>query len=157
MLGHPRRKSDELTTVACNREMMAADSLVAREEGLIVDTATKVKRINGDLVACQGWDDDCVEFERWYEAGCDPESVPELEREEFGALVLTSEGRIFKYFSKCIPSEVNAPYIAMGMGDELAIGAMAAGASPELAVQIACKHNAFTGPPVVVEKLDAKH
>ncbi len=136
--------------------MIAADSQGTRESGLIVSySEKKVKRINGDLVACYGRNDDCEEYERWYEGGCDPESKPDI-GEDFGALLLTSEGRIFLVYEKLVPVEVHEPFMAIGVGDSLATGAMAHGASPREAIEIACRYDSFTGPPVVVKHLDER-
>lgn len=131
---------------------MAADSQDTRESGLIVSVSSaKLQRApNGDIFACQGDEDHCVEFEDWYKGGCDPEETPDFDSDSaFEALVLTHDGSVVKYTNRLTVVTVNGPYIALGAGDEVAMGAMAAGASPERAVEIACQLNAYTGGPVV--------
>ncbi len=144
-----------MTTIAANRSEMAADSQATRDSGLIVSYSDrKVRRIGGDIVACQGAEDQIAVFEEWYEDGRDPKQAPAEDlQENFAALVLTAGGRLFKWFRLCVPVEVHEPFIAIGAGDEIAMGAMAAGATPERAVEIACRLNMYTGPPVVVERL----
>jgi ATP-dependent protease HslVU (ClpYQ) peptidase subunit len=132
--------------------MMAADSQETRDTGLIVGRGVrKLRRIKDSLVACQGSDQDIALFEHWYSGPRSQSDKPDLD-EDFGALVLC-DGRIYKYHDKCVPIEVFEEYAAMGSGDEIAMGAMAAGADPERAVEIACELNIYTGPPVVVERL----
>ncbi len=142
-----------MTTIAANREEMAADSQGTRESGLIVSrNDRKVRRLAGDIVSCAGNEDQCLEFEAWYEAGRDMAGKPDLEK-DFGALVLTADGKLFKFYERGTPVEVFDDFIALGSGDEIAMGAMAVGATPEEAVEAACRLNMYTGSPVVVERL----
>jgi ATP-dependent protease HslVU (ClpYQ) peptidase subunit len=140
-----------VTTIAANRDEIAADSQGTRESGLIVSYSDRKVRELGparDIVACQGDEDSISLFEEWYANGARPDAVPDLE-ENFAALVLSQAGRLFKVYRLCVPVEVREDFIALGSGDEVATGAMAAGASPREAVEIACKYNIWTGGPVV--------
>jgi len=59
-------------------------------------------------------------------------------------LVVTQDGRGYVYSHLPVPLEVFPPF-AMGAGGDLALGAMWAGASASVAVNIACRCNVFCG------------
>ncbi len=136
--------------------MIAADSQGTREDGPIVSYSDrKLKRFpNGDIAGSIGAEDAALEFEEWYEAGAKPDDRPRFEEGDFGAIVLTSDGRLFKYWARLTPVEVFEDTVAFGTGDAVAYGAMDAGATPEEALHIACHRDKYTGPPVVVERLE---
>lgn len=144
-----------MTTIAANRGSMAADSLTATEDGLVVDTATqKITRIGTDLIGCEGDDDYIGHFLEWYRRGRDPEERPEnIEGGEFAAVVLTAEGRLFKYFAGCYPIEHHSAWLTLGSGSEIAAGVMATGATPRRAVEIARELNVWTGGEIVEERI----
>lgn len=134
---------------------MAADSRVANEEGLIIDEkCQKISKIRGDIIGCEGNDSYITQFLEWYQQGRDPEKRPEnIESGEFGAVVLTGEGRLIKYFAECYPIEHNSEFITLGSGGEIAVGAMAQGASPYEAVRTASQFNVWTGGEIVEERI----
>lgn len=140
-----------MSTIAANRTHMAADSQSTAGQTKSRTPRRKVQRINGHLVAAVGRTDAIPAFFEWYQKGRPKDDKPEL-GEAFEALALTPEG-LFQYYERLEPVEVVEESWAIGRGSEVALGAMAAGASPERAVQIACELNVYTGPPVVVERL----
>lgn len=95
--------------------------------------------------------DDAEAFFHWYEHGADVENSPELDN-SFMAVLLNRSG-IFVCFASCYPVAIGGEVCAIGSGHEIARGAMAMGASPERAVEIACDLDTGSGPPVVVERL----
>ena len=54
-------------------------------------------------------------------------------------------GVCFWYDIYCVEQRIKSEIAAIGGGSEFAIGAMAAGASAEEAVKIACEHNIYCG------------
>ncbi len=140
-----------MSTIAANRSEMAADSQSTAGATKSYTPRSKVQRLNGHLVAAVGKTDAIPAFLEWYEKGRPEDSKPEL-GESFEALALTPEG-LFQYYERLEPVEVVEDFWAIGRGSDIALGAMAAGASPERAVEIACELNIYTGPPVVVERL----
>lgn len=146
-----------MTTIAANREMVAADSQGTREDGLIVSMREQKVKVLGpdrDIVACQGREDEITEFEEWWDQGRPVDETPDLGSDDgFAAIVLTREGKLFKVYERCTPVEVPDDFIALGSGDAVAMGAMAAGKTPEEAIEIACRLNMYTGGPISVETL----
>lgn len=126
---------------------------------MIVGLSTPKVKILGsekDIVACQGREDEIAEFEAWWEADRSDELRPELTEEgNFAALILQRDGRILKVYERltivAVPDDV--PFMALGSGDQLAAGAMAFGASPREAIEIACRYDCYTGGPVQYERI----
>lgn len=131
---------------------MAADSLVTSDR-VVSGTVRKLSRLkDGGIVGCAGRVDVAGEFAAWLNGVAEK---PKEVDDDFYALVLTADGEVFLYDERLSPTHVEADFYAIGSGHEVAKGAMAAGATPEEAVEIACKLNLYTGPPVLVERLDS--
>ena len=145
-----------LTTVACNREEMAADSQV-NVGNTVVGETTKVRRVRGDLVGTCGKTADGILFREWYEAGAvrgDGGAGPKLDG-DFVALILRPEG-VFVSHDDYVLVPVERGEYAIGSGMDFALAAMRAGETPEGAVCIACDLDSGSGPPVVSMSLQPK-
>jgi hypothetical protein len=121
-----------MTTIACNHEMIAADSQ-STHNGLICKEI-KIFRTNNGLVGMAGDSQEGLAFLNWFNGGDKPDVG-----EEFEAIALTPKGDILWYGHRLIPEKITSPYYAIGSGSHVAIGAMCMGASPKEAVQHACK------------------
>jgi len=139
-----------MTTIAANRECMAADSLC--DHNGLKTLCEKVFRINGDLVATAGDSQVGYAFLEWYE---DPETeIPELDAEsDFEALVLEKGGRLLVYGYLFKAEPVVGDYYALGSGSHYAMAYMENGATPAQAVYAACMKTTGSGPPVQILRL----
>lgn len=133
-----------MTTIACNKETMAADSQFT--EGHLTSHGRKIFQVKGDIAAFAGDQEVGLEFIEWLNGG----DKPELPLEDFEGLVLTKEGKMIYYGCKLRPAPVTESHTAIGSGSHLAIGALMQGATPEAAVRIACKRDAYSSGPVKV-------
>ena len=146
-----------MTTIAANREMMAADSLTTIDDTRFQISKRKLHRLHQGLgnpehlVAASGQTRHIQRFIEWYSRFRPVDERPDLD-EDFAALALTPEG-LYYYDGGAYPFKVEGKYWAIGSGAEFALGAMAAGANPEQAVHAALRFDVGTGPPVVVERL----
>lgn len=77
---------------------------------------------------------------------------------DFTILLVTQAG-LFEVDKWCVMEPVYEPFYAIGSGAKLAMGAMEAGVSAARAVEIACKRDPYTAPPIVTMRLkpNAKH
>ena len=141
-----------MTTVAANLEMLAVDSQVTAGNTKSIAGPSKLKRVGDKVFAATARTGDARKFSRWVQAGMPEDDKPSME-EGFAAVMLSADG-LTEYYDDLEPVEIAEGFTAVGSGAQLAIGAMAAGASPERALHIACEWNIHTGPPVVVEKLE---
>lgn len=139
-----------MTTIATDGWSMAGDSL-ASCNAYILNYAPKVHRTeDGKIFGCTGLQADAIKFREWMMYGQVTE--PPTVDEGFGALVLNQDGSILSYGKDMTPCPWIAP-AAIGSGDELAMGAMLAGASPERAVEIAMMRDRKSGGEITVEHL----
>jgi ATP-dependent protease HslVU (ClpYQ) peptidase subunit len=147
---HGWEEEENLSTVAANRRMIAADSMNCDHTEL-VDTCQKLHRTSIGIVGFAGSEQSTMLFLEWVEGGCPRDDKPDV-GEEIEALVLSERG-LSVYYGKLVEVPVHGEFWAAGSGGNIAMGAMAAGKGPKEAVEIACVLNAATGPPVVVERL----
>ena len=139
-----------MTTIACNRTEMAADSQATM--GAVVYATRKIHRIGDALIGCTGYADAFASFLEWYEGGRRLQDYPSFEQ-GFGTVVLDRDG-IHVYEQRGGPIECLDDFFADGSGNAVATTAMRLGKTPKEAVELACEMDAHTGPPVVVEKLE---
>lgn len=135
-----------MTTIACNKDMMAADSQYT--SGSLAHTGCKIFKINGDIAAFAGDQQSGLSFIDWLKGG----DKPELPLEDFEALVLTKAGKIIYYGDKLKSVPILEKYTSIGSGCHIAIGSLMEGASPETAVKNACKRDVYSGGPIKVIK-----
>lgn len=137
-----------MTTIACNRQEMAADSLAVTDNRKC--RVRKLFRGRGAIIGVSGSAEHAVMFVHWYHNGADLNDRPrDL---DIGALVLDKNG-VFRYEGNCYPYEVLDEFAAVGSGADAGLAAMIMGATPERAVTVACEVDLHTGPPVVVATL----
>lgn len=144
-----------MTTIAYKAGVMAADS-GSWFSNVVYRGAIKIARgHDGSLHGISGNAADAEEYLRWVNAGMvgDPPKPAPTNREEgrsaFLALVAPSTGDVVRVWSAYGWEDHHAvPFIAIGAGAEMAIGAMAAGASAERAVEIAAEHSGYAALPV---------
>jgi ATP-dependent protease HslVU (ClpYQ) peptidase subunit len=138
-----------MTTIACNREMMAGDSLGTADSESF--TIRKIFRKGSTLIGAAGECSDIPKFVAWFGS---KESIPDL-REDFTAIILTAEG-IFTCTKDCQMIHVLDPYYAIGSGRQGAMVAMDKGEDPRQAVASACKRDLYSGGRIDVLKLKGK-
>lgn len=136
-----------MTTIACDGTSIAADGRMCDGSDMIVcEDAVKVERLaDGSIMGFSGPANGQSVFKDWIEAN----GQRELKLTDFSALVLRPDGQIRFYDSAANWIPCSAPQ-ALGTGKKLAIGAMAAGKSPEDAVMLATRFDPFTGGTITV-------
>ena len=142
-----------MTTIATDGKILVADTQMT-EGDVSQNYQGKLRKINGDLVGGAGSADNVALFFSWYE---NPEQKPPRLNGQFGGIVVSEDGLIYRYTSRLIPHRVDEPFYAIGSGAPIALGAMEAGANPEEAIKIACKRDIYTGRGIIIiERDDAK-
>ena len=150
-----------MTTIAYRDGLMAADS-GNWLSNVTYRSALKIARgPDGSLHGVAGNAGEGCEYLRWVEAGMegDPPKPEVTNREDgsgaFIALVVPPEGDVVRLWTAFgFEDHHDVPFIAIGAGSELAIGAMAAGASAEQAVEIVAQHSGYAALPVRVVRKD---
>lgn len=139
-----------MTTIVATRDRMVCDSKVTHG-----DTAyhgLKVFRIKGALVGTAGDTSELGQFIEWFKKGAKPGSAPKIENPSFDVLVLDKSGlRIYSGSFHADP--VTDQHYAIGTGAYAALAAIHCGKTPEEAVEIACRIDVNSGPPVQTHML----
>lgn len=139
-----------MTTIAYRSGVMAADSGVFMNDTLEFSHQKVMRLSDGRLFGACGDSGFIQKVIRWLEAGSDPDHVPTLLSDgTFSALLVSPDGgtvwSIDKYL-ELIPAK--GEYFADGSGRNIALGAMAAGASAREAVEIACRFDVTSAGPI---------
>lgn len=137
-----------MTTIACSRAEMAADTRVT--DGPDTFPVVKIHLIEGAIYGAAGLVSSAHRFIEWAKKG---EQGKVRFAKNFTGMKLTREG-IFvisaadPYWMRC-----DADYFAIGSGKDVALGALAFGATPLQAVQTAMKWDTNSGGDTTVIKL----
>jgi len=138
-----------MTTIAYRDGVMAADSHVGCN-GVRSGTARKVFEHDGGAIAGSGSFGEVLRFKDWIVAGADEDARPELK--ESNLIWFRRDGSFIEY-DPAGSLSFEAPFYAIGSGREIAIGAMAAGATAEEAVRIASDWDSETGGEIVTVEI----
>jgi ATP-dependent protease HslVU (ClpYQ) peptidase subunit len=163
-----------VTTVVWSgkEQVMACDSCWALA-GLIDTLAIKISRLKGGALLGQAGANDARPIMALLNDVRTPGQMPSLEallaaRVDFAGLLVLPKGQVYKVMTTFISEanwdkeasegdlgiwEIKRPFAAVGSGSELAMGALAAGASARRAVRVACEFDINSRPPIHVVPL----
>lgn len=157
-----------MTTIIATRNKILSDGKVTVGNRIDSLTCRKVRKIDGYLVGGAGRLSSILTFFAWFEQylkcqeaqetlpGLVIQSDPEREDEEFVALVVHPDGKIFIHEgnnpTRAYP--LDEEYYAVGSGADFALSALDAGVTPEHAMEVAKARDALSGGETFVEELD---
>lgn len=144
-----------MTTVCYRDGILAADSQVT-DSSIIVGTVRKFDVLpDGGVVCTCGRLSDQQRFFDWIVSDKNDDKKPKVES-DFEAVHIGPGGEIMWYGSDLQPYQFDhGGYWSIGSGFQLAMGAMAHGATAEEACRIACKHDIGSSEPVLVHNIQA--
>lgn len=138
-----------MTCVAYSAGVIAADSMSVADDFVKHLDSIKVAKRKGHLFGIAGDLYDLDEVIKWYFS----KDRKPIKHYEFDLLVITPSGSIHQYDHKGRGDLIQGPFYSIGTGREFAIGALAAGASAEEAVQVAINWSPTCSGKVIVRKL----
>lgn len=146
-----------MTTIAYRNGVLAADSACGRGGTHMGAVSKIIRRDDGAMAAIVGTAALQGPFFKWFVAGEDGErpTVPDPDNNNVAtALVFRPDGSCEVYECGGWYTLDPTPYYAVGSGRDVALGAMFAGADPEVAVRAAIVHDSGTGGDVTVLRHD---
>ncbi len=138
-----------MTTIAYRSGILAADSGVYMNNALIGSYTKIVRNKHGLMGGAAGNISDIQSFHKWIMGGAKGD-LPFFD--DTTGLLVTTDGKV-ELIHLGQRSPVQSPFIAIGSGLEVAMGAMCAGASAEEAVAIAIRIHAHSDGPITVLKV----
>lgn len=141
-----------MTTIACNKEAIYGDRQYTNHvTGLKWRGGGKVFRFKAHPRVCDqdfivgfaGIASEIIDVVNYFEHAEMFDRLPRVRN--LAGIVLCADGDIFKFDDYTRWMRVKQPFIAIGSGAQYAMAAMDCGKSPEEAVRIAAKHDAWTG------------
>lgn len=137
-----------MTTIAYRDGVMAADSL-STSDGIAMGTVAKaIRREDGAMCGAAGSTSLIRALLAWFENG-EGGDKPDLKDNGAQALIIRPTGST-EWHDEFGFHVISAPFFAIGSGRDVALGAMAAGASAEEAVEHAIRFDINSGGPIVV-------
>ena len=137
-----------MTTLIYRSGVIAMDSRVT-EDGLMCGKVVKGRQTKNYLLAGCGDMEEVQAFLDWAEAGfkeADKVKYGLASREvEVSGIAVDREHRVLIFESRLYPYPMEAPYYVFGSGGQVALGALAMGASAYKAVKIASQFDTATG------------
>jgi ATP-dependent protease HslVU (ClpYQ), peptidase subunit len=136
-----------MTTVVATRTSLYSDSRFSFSGAHF--NSRKLFQVGDSLLGISGHVGDNLKFVEWFRSK-NPDVSPEFsEDNSFDAIELSPEG-LFVWDSSLQRMEVLDPFIAVGSGYMAALSALHLGASPEVAIETACKVDRASGGPLQV-------
>lgn len=137
-----------MTTIVYRDGILASDRRAYAGDKKPIGTKTKIHRLeDGTLwgVSSGNVGADAL-LGRWLKGGCEVVESSDLKPENFELIVIRPNGGIFYANGNLdLTGPLTAEYLAIGSGDHFAMGALAMGASAEVAVQIASNLDIWSG------------
>lgn len=137
-----------MTTVVATRHAIYADTLCSYS---VPFNVTKIARIGDSIFAGAGDLDDLQRFFSWRREGGE---APVFE-DGIDILEVCTEG-IFLWGKKFVRLHVKEDVYSVGSGSPYAMGALAMGATPKEAIQVAARFDSGTGNKTEVVKLKGR-
>lgn len=144
-----------MTTIAAKGGMVAADSQITGNGGSRKGRVRKLVRLSdGSIFGGAG---NYISVRRllvWAESGFEGKRPPKTQEAE--CLLIRPDGTVLSLDGQGEPYEVEGAFHAIGSGGDYALGAMAMGADPLRAVQVAAEFDPMTSGPFQSERLRKK-
>ena len=142
-----------MTIIVYRDGVLAADSL-STAGSVRCGTDRKIVRAHdGSLAAAAGTCGSCSEFLSWANARDCAFPTPDNDDDFEGILVKPDGSIVFYDFKGRAFTPPTDDYYVLGCGYEIALGALAVGATAEQAVAACIKHHALCGGPIQVESI----
>jgi 20S proteasome alpha/beta subunit len=144
-----------MTTIAYRDGVMAADTRAFAGYNAALGQKAKIRREpDGTLIGCSsnqvGLGEAVLD---WFGRGAKSDDVPKAGEVKFSFLAVKPDGSaLYAFDGFNLSGPINAEFFAIGSGDAVAQGAMHAGASAEMAVEIACKVDVWSDMPIMTLK-----
>jgi hypothetical protein len=147
-----------MTTIACDRTTMVADSKVSIP-GAQPYPADKIIRVGNRLLGACGHNGDCTRWLQWAAKdfkGKEPKWVESKPEDAVLGIVLDKDGIYVWNFGDPEPERINLDQYAVGSGGLAARVAMILGKTPIESVELACTVDDNSDLPLQVLHLDPK-
>lgn len=143
-----------MTTIAYRDGIMASDTAIWDAYGIYFGQTKKLYRLSdGRVLGVAGSKSMSLLVAAWMNGTADrPEPNEERAVDRFNGLLVGADKRVFYLDISLEPSElIVCPFTAIGSGRELALGAMAMGASAAEACCVAAEFDNGSRAPIVTE------
>ena len=130
---------------------MAADTAAFRGNTMVCGIRKVDRREDGTLVGAVGNAGFCAAFRKWVVDGEKGEAPEPMDSDDGcdAGLIARPAGPLEVHEQGGVLS-LDVPYYALGAGRDQALGAMFAGAPPQVAVAAAIAHDIYTGGDITV-------
>ena len=137
-----------MTTIAYKDGILASDGLISNAQGIVSGKMCKVAEGRTIIGGAAGTLGDVVAFLEWVKKHDGSlQKRPKFEG-NLNGFIIHRDGTLFFIDDNFTAAPAGVKISALGTGIELALGAMAAGASAEQAVAIACELDTNSAQPV---------
>lgn len=140
-----------MTTIAYKDGILATDTQVVSSSGAITGQVNKtvINEKSGIMAGATGELVNAALFLNWVLDGAKAEKFPKMS-DDFKGIMILRNGDIFFVGDNGLSLPVDGPFFAIGSGEEVAKGALAAGATAAGAVQAAINLDIYSGGSVKV-------
>ena len=137
-----------MTTIVYDGLSAAADKQLSY--GNLVRTTTKLFRHGDNIIAYEGYYSDCAMIHDWILGGMVKDQYPKDIHENARLYVFIKDKPTLVFNTHPTPTQVEDVPMCAGSGGDVALGALAKGATAVEAVKIAARYDSATGDEVDV-------
>lgn len=148
-----------MTTIVYRDGVLAADSRAYRGDKSPLGTKVKIHRLwDGSLF---GASSNCVGADtllrRWVEEGCPSQKSGDIKPDSFEMILIRPNGEVFfAHDNLDLSGPLEAPFFAIGSGEQYALGALEMGADAVRAVRVACEFDVWSDGQILSICLNEK-
>jgi ATP-dependent protease HslVU (ClpYQ) peptidase subunit len=143
-----------MTTIAFKDGILACESQVTNNNAVCGYCQSKIQILEDIAIGFSGSLRDQKLFVDWYKAGEKIEDRPKYNSDNWESIIINVETKEVSEYHDGYLIEYKYDFYALGSGCFLATGAMAAGATAEEAVKIACKYDIYSSGEIHVLDLN---
>lgn len=145
-----------MTTIASDGKTVAADGQCTAGNEILSTDRVKLEVCQDCVLAFSGTAALQPVAFKWFKEGADPAKVDGFLKDKDWTLAVFRQD-VAEYYRNDCPHPLEVPYpTACGSGEDYAIGALMAGASPKEAIEIACVKDTMTSGKITVVEIPRK-
>lgn len=137
-----------MTTIVYRDGILAADSAIHAGGCLVGESEAKIFEHKGSLFGVTGSVSGQSVLKKWLDDNRSLKNLSNIRDDDLEIIEINPEGKVFYLYDDFLHAPIRAEFHAIGSGFKIALGALEAGATATMAVEICIKLDCYTAGKV---------